>query len=359
MSISIDGEYRVDSIISESAEKKQQEFLLRKYGTRDYGLMDDEIDRDFMQNCIDTFEKDTGVDFTLLISLLDYMQLGIVEDMGANEVYPNVFEVERQQLGEQFSDKLLEKEDNARIDNVIDFITLDGQNLKMLMGSSCDILPIWEREKRDNCFTAKPIVMHGSKCIFSPIAMNRLLLSWRSGMLDWYLPYEIGLPEVKSILKGWKKRYEDEMVKDISRLFINADFCFSVSEVELSKRFPKAGFPVDLGDYDVIAICRQRKEIWLIESKVLQKVGSVYEDQMQQKSFFYQHKYDEKFQRRIDYFHANKDKTLAQFGFIESGYEIKPYMVTNKLFTSRYKEVAFPIITFYEFKDLLENSKIL
>ena len=74
---------------------------------------------------------------------------------------------------------------------------------------------------------------------------------------------------------------------------------------------------------------------------------------MQQKSFFFQHKDDEKFQRRIDYVKENIGKVLKSFGITDMNYSVIPYMVTNKLFEARYKEIAFPIITFSEIKDLI------
>ena len=191
--------------------------------------------------------------------------------------------------------------------------------------------------------------------IFSPVIMNQLLSLWRSGITEWYLPYEIGLKNLKSVLKQWKKRYEDEMVQDIAALF-RANSEYSVHpEVELFKRFPDDEYPEELGDYDVVAINIPRKEMWLIESKVLQKVGSIYEDQMQQKSFFFQHKDDEKFQRRIDYVKKNTSKVLASFGIAGDNYTVIAYMVTNKLFESRYKDLSFPIITFSEMNDLISR----
>ncbi len=78
---------------------------------------------------------------------------------------------------------------------------------------------------------------------------------------------------------------------------------------------------------------------------------------MQQKSFFFQHKDDEKFQRRIDFMKGNTEKILMSFGIVDStGYTVIPYMTTNKLFESRYKDISFPIITFSELKDLLTSN---
>ena len=224
---------------------------------------------------------------------IEYMQLGIIEGGFAKEIYPNVFELHKTLLAEKYNSILEEPvADLSVITQLIDFITLDPASLKTANGKHHDLLPVWEREKRDNRFSAKPIVMHGEKCIFSPVAMNLIYTSWKSGIAEWYLPYEIGMTNLLSVLKQWKKRYEDEMVQDISQLFQEAGFDLAIPEVDLACRFPKLGFPEGLGDYDVLAIHKASNEIWIIESKILQKVGSIYEDQMQQKSFFYQHKDD-------------------------------------------------------------------
>ena len=89
-------------------------------------------------------------------------------------------------------------------------------------------------------------------------------------------------------------------------------------------------------------------------SKVLQKVGSVYENSMQQKSFFYQNKYDEKFQRRIDYITNNYIKFFnSQNIVVDDEYEIKPFMVVNKVFDSYSKKINFPIISIFELEKYL------
>ncbi|MDY8092783.1 hypothetical protein UY456_07240 [Paenibacillus polymyxa] len=145
------------------------------------------------------------------------------------------------------------------------------------------------------------------------------------------------------------------MVQDIASAFIETGFHPVFSEFELASRYPQSDFPDNLGDYDVIAVNQAQKEIWLIESKVLQNVGSIYEDQMQQKSFFFQHRDDEKFQRRIDYIRNELGKvtSVLKLGCVD--YVVIPYMVTNKLFTSRYKKLEFPIISYHELMKKLEN----
>ena len=158
------------------------------------------------------------------------------------------------------------------------------------------------------------------------------------------------------VLKKWKKRYEDEMVQDIVKLFEAKGLEHVFPEVDLNSRFPKESYPEVLGDYDTLAFDETGKTIWIVESKVLQNVGSIYEDLMQQKSFFFQNKYDEKFQRRITYFEENKTTILHSFGMDQFvSFTLSPVMVTNKLFVSRYKKIGFPIMTFAEFRKKLEE----
>lgn len=356
LSISIDSEYKVDTIISEKASVQFEEMLLRKYSSKDYRIKNDQTDIEFFKQALGAFKKDTMFDLGLLVSLADYMQLRIIQDGIANEIYPNVFRVDLSALVDKFNDNLESPvEDTQEIVQLIDFFTIDPASLKTIKGKPTDLLPIWEREKRNNCFTAKPILRVGNDCIFSPISMHYVQTSWRSGITEWYPPYEIGLENLCDVLTQWKKRYEDEMVQDIAQLFRDADFDLVEPEIELVNRFPHDDYPEDLGDYDILAISMERKEIWIVESKVLQKVGSIYEDQMQQKSFFYQGKYDEKFQKRIDYMTQNVSKVLDSLGVKKDPFTVVPYMVTNKLFASRYKKIHFPIIAYSEFKTLLNS----
>lgn len=357
ITISIDAEYRVDTIQSDEARQRAEDMVQRKYSTTDYHIKHDADDKMFFDQAIEAFQMDTGIDFRLMLSLADYMQLDILEDHIAEEIYPNVFAVDESALAHRFNELLEQPVPNIdTIIHAIKYLTVTPELLKTTNGKQHDYLPIWEREKRDNRFDAKPIVKVGDLCIFSPVAMNNIFTQWRNGLADWFPPYEIGLTKLLAVLKAWKKRYEDEMVQDIAQLFRDAKFDIVIPELELIHRFPDDNYPEELGDYDVFAINHTSHEIWIIESKVLQKIGSIYEDQMQQKNFFFQNKYDVKFQRRIDYLTDNYRKVLKSLKNDISEYQLVPYMVTNKLFVSKYKKINFPIITYSELQQKLQAS---
>ena len=56
---------------------------------------------------------------------------------------------------------------------------------------------------------------------------------------------------------------------------------------------------------------------------------------------------------RVDTNYANRATKMHPVMSIENKLV---YMVTNKLFESRYKEISFPIITFSELKDMIESG---
>ena len=86
----------------------------------------------------------------------------------------------------------------------------------------------------------------------------------------------LGLDNTVKSLIEWKKRYEKEMVFDIQRIFQNQGISYVKTNVELHKIDKNGGHPLELGDYDILAIDDSKLKIWIIESKVLKKVGSFF-----------------------------------------------------------------------------------
>ena len=110
----------------------------------------------------------------------------------------------------------------------------------------------------------------------------------------------------------------------------------------------KKKYPQFLGDYDLFAVDLQKKEIWIIECKFIEKVETFYEMYRQQNRFFKEDKCDEKFQRRIDFLNENYAEVMKDLKLPAAEYDIKPYMCVNKVFVSRYKDIAFPILSYRE-----------
>lgn len=140
----------------------------------------------------------------------------------------------------------------------------------------------------------KPLVSINGDIIFSPITMDHLKKDWLNGIMDFILPYEVGMNKTKQLILEWKNSYEKQIVYDMYR---------------------------------------------------------------QQNRFFNEHKEDEKFQRRIDYLRENADQVIRQLGCTEyTDYKVIPYMCMNKVLVSRYKNVAFPIVEYPELVEIISGD---
>ena len=222
------------------------------------------------------------------------------------------------------------------------------------------VLPIWDRENRDNCFAAKPLVKNVDEIIFSPTVVEALRNRWIKGFFQFYPPYEIGLNQTCAILWEWKNHYEHLFSSDVEDLLKASGCEYAKHDVDLRREDRNGNHPTidKMGDYDVIGLSQRNKTIYIIECKVLQPIGSIFEHSNQQKLFFNKKAYDEKFQKRIDYFRSVAVSFFENNGYsITEDYCIRPYMVVNKVFSSYYKPVSFPIITYGELKAELETDK--
>lgn len=353
--VEITSQFNVD--VEASSEEEQRNNILTKriYDNKDYNIKNDSIDEEFYTKAKLAFKEDIGLDFMDFCTLLNYLCREFTAmKSDISEIQPNVFLTNKVKLIEDFKSTLVEKLDFDYINSLIDFLTIDTNKIKEWKGEIVPCLPIWERENRCNRFDVKPIISRDENIIFSPVMCDDLLKRWIYGLPEFYPPYEIGLDNLKCILKDWKKRYENQMVLDINKLFLEKNFCYVKPEVELHDQDKKGAHPIELGDYDVIAVDAEKQIIYLIESKVIQKVGSIYEFSMQQKSFFFQNKYDEKFQTRIDYMKTHHSDFFASQNIDTKGFTIQPYMVVNKVFFPNEKTVSFPIISLYEFEQLIK-----
>ena len=241
---------------------------------------------------------------------------------------------------------------DEHVKSAYDFLTIVPGQLKTICDTTHPILPIWEREKRNHCFAVRPIYMSNNDYIYSPIIMEEVRKRWIEGFLQFYPPFEIGLERTCTALYAWKNNYEHLFSSEVEVLLKESGCEYAKHDVDLRREDRRGNHPtIDvLGDYDVIGLNTTQKRIFIIECKVLQPIGSVFEHSNQQKRFFTKEKFDEKFQKRIDYFSKVAMSFFANHGYDTEGFTINPYMVVNKVFSSYYKHVQFPIVTFDELK---------
>ena len=354
--IEITPEYLVNTNETEKSMDYQDELQLRKYKTIEYSPTIDDEDEKLIKEAVDAFEVDTGVDFKQMLDFLDYVMRDVCHLECCVESHPNVYRINVEELKKSYVSDFDTPLSKDIADKIVQFLTVTTSSLKTLKNKIEPILPTWDRKNRDMRFEVKPFFEIDTDIIFSPVALNDTSTKWKLGMQNWFPPYEIGLPTFVQALAKWKRRHESLMVCKLAEMFNQIEGLCVIPELQLHKRFKKDGYPPELGDYDIFAIDSVRRKIWMIEAKVLSKVGSVFESQQQQYNFFHSKKFDEKFQKRIDYARENTAKILGSFNMNnEVEYELCPYMVTNKLLLPMHKVLAFPVLVYSEMRDVLHN----
>lgn len=308
----------------------------------------------FFEKVANAFYEDLGVHFKVLESVLHHLSDSSFshDNVEFDEIAPNVIKAKATDVLNDYLSFVVENVPVEDVKSAYDFLTIVPGQLKTICDTTHPILPIWEREKRNHCFAVRPIYMSNNDYIYSPIIMEEVRKRWIEGFLQFYPPFEIGLERTCTALYAWKNNYEHLFSSEVEVLLKESGCEYAKHDVDLRREDRRGNHPtIDvLGDYDVIGLNTTQKRIFIIECKVLQPIGSVFEHSNQQKRFFTKEKFDEKFQKRIDYFSKVAMSFFANHGYDTEGFTINPYMVVNKVFSSYYKHVQFPIVTFDELK---------
>lgn len=357
----VEEDYRISVKLGETYDSKRSSESKRRLFTKPFDLKGDKTDKEYFEKAVEAFGMDTGIDFRLLDAVIFQLsQIGyptkavLFEEIAPNVIMINIVDVINDYVS-LAGDDALHYED---IKKAYDLLTVDTAQLKSIGNKKFDILPIWEREKRDNCLFVKPLYRSGDNYIFSPILMDELRKRWLSGFTQFYLPYEVGLSRTMKVINDWKNYYECLFSSEIENFLKSIGCDYYKHDVDIRREDRNGNHPTinELGDYDVIGLNISRKAVYIIECKVLHPIGSVFEHSNQQRHFFKEEKFDEKFQKRIDYFSKVFCSFFSNLGYeVTEEFQIMPYMVVNKVFSSYYKDVGFPIVTFDELKLQLEN----
>lgn len=352
--VQISQDYLVSSVFDDDHEELVAERNKRVYNNEDYQprIVDEE---ERLKTAIASFYEDTKIGLDAILEICNYLSFEFTYTFKEYEVLPDVFEVPKEKIIEDFGSILIEeKKDKLNyFCNALNYLIIDCSKIKTSADKKCEVVPIWERENRNNRFEIMPIISNGESIIFSPVVMYNLLNLWKWGTIEFYPPFEYGLNNYLKVLSLWKNKCETEMENDIEKFFKSKGYLTS-KNLQLHKLDKKFGHPKNLGDYDVLSIDTKKKIVWNIESKFLGKVGSIREYYNHQSSFFINDKKDEKFSRRINYLAKNLVVVLKAMAISDGDtYLLKNYMVTNKVFVADIKKIDFEIITFDELKKLI------
>ena len=338
----VSDDYRVSVELGKEFEQHLSEVKYRQYESDIYEILGDDIDKKYFEKVSNGFIEDTGLDMKILeIVLCQLMEFSFVkENVNFSEIKPNVVRVKKEDAILDMSAFSVEPVSTQMVQKVYEYLTIDPASLKSTSDCEHKVLPVWERKQRPIRFDLKPLLLEDDNYIYSPVSIRELRSRLINGWLQFYPPYETGLDNTLSALWDWKERYEKQFSNHVRDFFRSLNYCFVESDIELHRFDRKGSHPNNLGDYDVIALDKVGRKLFIIECKVIQPVGSVYEQSMQQKGFFEQNKYDEKFQKRIDYFSSNFRGFFInlEYELSDNEYKIIPLMVVNKVFDSYYKK---------------------
>ncbi|WP_438832151.1 hypothetical protein [Streptococcus pluranimalium] len=349
--LEIEDNYVINISETEKYLKFVNEMKEAKYTYGEYILRNDEIDHEMIGRIKKSFFQDTKLDFDSFICFLSiFSNNGYITELKNKHLlnlHGNVMQGKILDLAKFFQDN-----SDYSIEcfyGILKFLALEKNKV-----TENGVIPIWEKKKRDNKFSSKPIIINHENMIFSPVVLDRLKKDWVEGFMNFILPYDIGMQHTKKIVDQWKKFYEQQIVQDVRKLFKDDKYIVYVDQ-ELYKLDVKGNHPRNLGDYDLIVIDNQLKEISLIEVKYMRLSQTMKDSMGDQKDYFSGKKAKGlKYKRRIDYFEENLDKVCQNLG-LEGNYTLRSYFLTNKIIRSNFVEYPFEIISFNEFSSKLKG----
>lgn len=350
--LSVDSDYIPQVNYTKSSSDILKDRETRRFYIQSY-LPSLDFDKEYLLKASESFKNDTGVSLIDIFNICEYLKFEFYYTF-KNEIISNVFSVDYDQLicdiKQVYKNMTIES-----IKSVVDYLIIDSSKIKIVGIKKEEFVPLWEREKRIHRNETRPLFKSGNSVFFSPILINDFDDKWKRAVFNFYPLYEEGLDNTIKFLTEWKHECEKKMEKDIKALF-DKDLAFQ--SVELYKVDKNGKHPNDLGDFDVLAIDINKKIIYNLEAKFLIFTGSIKENYNLQYSFFISDKRDEHFQKRIDYLSTCYKRILNILFSITDAekYKLVNYMVTNKMFYCDIKKINFDIITFSEFKSIINQS---
>lgn len=352
-SLEVRDDYVIEIEETTKFEKDAELLKTLKYEYGDFSKRDTHKDKEMIELVYKKFQKETGITFKSLVTTLTFLYSNqIVNDLIKNDCVIgniNIIEAPITYLATEFL-----KATELNIEEfykILEFICIKQDKI----ADSSGVIPIWEKKKRKNKISAQPIFVKNDRIVYSPASLHELQQSWVQGIMNFILPYNIGLEETTNAVDKWKGYYENKIVSDLSRLF-NEEICDVYMDKELYKLDGKGNHPKNLGDYDLIVINKEKREILLFEVKYMRLSQTTKDSLGDQGKYFLNRKAKARqFVRRVEYFETHVDRIMFNLGFAEK-YTVKKYFLTNKNIRSFFKEYPFKVISFNEFKEVYFNE---
>ena len=340
----------VEDLVSETRNIKQRQIL--DHGHAGSSYTEDKL---FIERAKASFEADTEIPFDSFIDVLDVLSLDCLDYSNDSHVSPNVISANKSRMVEELSQSLNGDPDTQMSERCLDFLTLDVGALKQIGGKQLDYLPFGRVKDRPNRLELKPLLALDNQLVYSPVQIGMLKRRWLHGIMDRFLPVKVAFPKLSSTIEDWKRRYEKTLETDVEDCFISNGFPRKdvYRGLELCK---KGNHPQYLGDYDGLAYDTSNATIWVVECKEYEKVESAYDYMQLQQRWFGQDGKLLKFERRIKYMQDHLEEIANDLGLAhQDPLQLRPYLVSNKIFTNLIGNSNFQVITLSELNELLSR----
>ena len=132
----------------------------------------------------------------------------------------------------------------------------------------CDDIPVWEHRKRYARLTLRPLISLQGQYLWGPYSTQRAGSTWADAPRSGCLPTDLQGENIQKILDRERQQVAKALV-DKTLEIVNRYTSNAKKEVELHTLDKTGNHPLDLGDYDVLAVYPEKNVVLNIECKDL------------------------------------------------------------------------------------------
>ncbi|MBE5214763.1 hypothetical protein IG611_05360 [Pectobacterium sp. A535-S3-A17] len=161
----------------------------------------------------------------------------------------------------------IDRLDYSEAQNIVAFLTLSEVGVRRLVGRNIDEgdIPYWERNKRIDRYTIRPLVIDGADLRWGAESASRAMYIWMSAVRDGYLPAEFDWPHVKPVIREIKESIEKRLEIRTEEIF-RRHTPYVQRGIDFFRRFREEKFD-DVGDFDVFAYWPESNFLVTVECK--------------------------------------------------------------------------------------------
>lgn len=164
--------------------------------------------------------------------------------------------------------KAIKDFDPKELDSIVNFLTLDGEQLLFVKGTLTPApdLPVWEHTKRTHRYGIQPLIKVDKTYYWGPYSTYLSAGIWMNAASDGVMPADLAGPSTRSFLKVENSKSEKLLEDKITE--ITKRFTPYAERVNYSR----GTHPQEIGEYDTLAYLENENILLNIESKDMDNV---------------------------------------------------------------------------------------